>query len=76
MKIKVAIIGLGIMGRRMLEHMGRHESFVPVSIVGSGSRGMQIGAQHLSVCRNSRQCGGCNGGVRSCLSGLSAGAEA
>ena len=32
MKIKVAIIGLGIMGRRMLEHMGRHESFVPVSM--------------------------------------------
>ena len=32
MKIKVAIIGLGIMGRRMLEHMGRHESFVPASI--------------------------------------------
>ena len=31
-KIKVAIIGLGIMGRRMLEHMGRHESFVPVSM--------------------------------------------
>lgn len=32
MKIKVAIIGLGIMGRRMLEHIGRHESFVPVSM--------------------------------------------
>ncbi len=32
MKIKVAIIGLGIMGRRMLEHMSRHESFVPVSM--------------------------------------------
>ena len=32
MKINVAIIGLGIMGRRMLEHMGRHESFVPVSM--------------------------------------------
>ena len=32
MKIKVAIIGLGIMGRRMLEHMGHHESFVPVSM--------------------------------------------
>ena len=32
MKIRVAIIGLGIMGRRMLEHMGCHESFVPVSM--------------------------------------------
>ena len=32
MKIKVAIIGLGIMGRRMLEHMGRHKSFKPVSM--------------------------------------------
>jgi len=32
MKIKVAIIGLGIMGRRMLEHMGRHEDFLPVSM--------------------------------------------
>ena len=32
MKIKVAIIGLGIMGRRMLEHMGRHEDFVPASM--------------------------------------------
>ncbi len=32
MKIKVAIIGLGIMGRRMLEHMGRHKSFMPVSM--------------------------------------------
>ena len=27
--IKVAIIGLGIMGRRMLEHMRRHENFEP-----------------------------------------------
>ena len=32
MKINVAIVGLGIMGRRMLEHMSRHESFVPVSM--------------------------------------------
>ena len=32
MKMKVAIIGLGIMGRRMIEHMGRHQSFVPVSM--------------------------------------------
>ena len=32
MKIKVAIIGLGIMGRRMLEHLSRHKSFVPVSM--------------------------------------------
>ena len=32
MKIKVAIIGLGIMGRRMLDHMDRHEDFVPVSL--------------------------------------------
>ena len=29
MSIKVAIIGLGIMGRRMLEHMGLHPDFEP-----------------------------------------------
>ena len=29
MIIKVAIIGLGIMGRRMLEHMRKHEKFEP-----------------------------------------------
>ena len=29
MAIKVAIIGLGIMGRRMLEHMRIHEKFEP-----------------------------------------------
>ena len=29
---KVGIIGLGIMGRRMLEHMGRHDRFDPVLI--------------------------------------------
>ena len=27
--IKVAIIGLGIMGRRMLQHMRIHETFAP-----------------------------------------------
>ena len=27
--IKVAIIGLGIMGRRMLQHMRIHEKFAP-----------------------------------------------
>ncbi len=26
---KVAVVGLGIMGRRMIEHMGRHEAFAP-----------------------------------------------
>ena len=29
MAIKTAIIGLGIMGRRMLEHMGLHDQFAP-----------------------------------------------
>ena len=29
MAIKVAIIGLGIMGRRMLSHMRRHNNFEP-----------------------------------------------
>lgn len=29
MTIKTAIIGLGIMGQRMLEHMGKHEAFAP-----------------------------------------------
>ncbi|MEM9059512.1 MAG: Gfo/Idh/MocA family oxidoreductase [Pseudomonadota bacterium] len=29
---KVGIIGLGIMGRRMLEHMERHENFEPVAL--------------------------------------------
>jgi len=28
----IGIIGLGIMGRRMLEHMGRHERFQPVAL--------------------------------------------
>ena len=32
MKIKVAIIGLGIMGRRMLDQLDLHHSFVPVSM--------------------------------------------
>ena len=32
MTIKVALIGLGIMGRRMLEHMNRHEDFLPVAL--------------------------------------------
>ncbi|MFT4961621.1 MAG: 3-hydroxyisobutyrate dehydrogenase-like beta-hydroxyacid dehydrogenase, partial [Paracoccaceae bacterium] len=29
MAIKTAIIGLGIMGRRMLEHMMLHDQFAP-----------------------------------------------
>jgi predicted dehydrogenase len=29
MAIKTAVIGLGIMGRRMLEHMGYHENYTP-----------------------------------------------
>ena len=32
MTVKTAIIGLGIMGRRMLEHMTRHEGYAPVAI--------------------------------------------
>ena len=32
MTIKVALIGLGIMGRRMLEHMDRHDDFSPVAL--------------------------------------------
>ena len=32
MAIKVAIIGLGIMGRRMLEHVDRHAAFQPIAV--------------------------------------------
>ena len=32
MAVKTAIIGLGIMGRRMLEHMLPHEEFAPVAM--------------------------------------------
>ncbi|MDK3018204.1 Gfo/Idh/MocA family protein [Pseudodonghicola flavimaris] len=32
MTVKTAVIGLGIMGRRMLEHMERHEGYAPVAI--------------------------------------------
>ncbi|SDY71583.1 Gfo/Idh/MocA family protein [Citreimonas salinaria] len=32
MTVKTAIIGLGIMGRRMLEHMVRHDDFSPVTL--------------------------------------------
>lgn len=32
MTVKTAIIGLGIMGRRMLEHMIRHEGYSPVAV--------------------------------------------
>tara|TARA_R110002020_G_scaffold176756_30_gene369361 strand:+ start:3041 stop:4009 length:969 start_codon:yes stop_codon:yes gene_type:complete len=32
MTVKTAIIGLGIMGRRMLEHMVRHDGFTPVTL--------------------------------------------
>ena len=32
MATKTAIIGLGIMGRRMLEHMGRHEAYAPTML--------------------------------------------
>ena len=42
MKIDVAIIGLGIMGRRMLEHMGHHESFVPVSVWDPNPKSCQL----------------------------------
>jgi len=30
--IKTAIIGLGIMGQRMLEHMGKHEGYAPTAL--------------------------------------------
>ncbi len=30
--VKTAIVGLGIMGRRMLEHMVRHDGYAPVSL--------------------------------------------
>jgi predicted dehydrogenase len=32
MAVKTALIGLGIMGRRMLEHMGRHPGYDPVAL--------------------------------------------
>ncbi|MCA0921166.1 Gfo/Idh/MocA family protein [Pseudooceanicola nanhaiensis] len=32
MAVRTAIIGLGIMGRRMLEHMLRHEGYAPVAM--------------------------------------------
>jgi predicted dehydrogenase len=32
MTVKTAIIGLGIMGRRMLEHMIRHEEYAPAAL--------------------------------------------
>ena len=32
MTLKTAIIGLGIMGRRMLEHMARHPGYAPVAL--------------------------------------------
>ncbi|WP_137700650.1 Gfo/Idh/MocA family protein [Marimonas lutisalis] len=32
MTVKTAIIGLGIMGRRMLEHMERHEGYTPTAL--------------------------------------------
>lgn len=32
MAVRCAIIGLGIMGRRMLEHMARHEGYEPVAM--------------------------------------------
>jgi predicted dehydrogenase len=32
MTVKTAIIGLGIMGRRMLEHMERHPGYAPVAL--------------------------------------------
>ncbi|MEZ5713860.1 MAG: Gfo/Idh/MocA family oxidoreductase [Paracoccaceae bacterium] len=32
MSVTTAIIGLGIMGRRMLEHMDRHEGYTPVAL--------------------------------------------
>jgi hypothetical protein len=32
MTVSVAIIGLGIMGRRMLEHMGLHAGYKPVAL--------------------------------------------
>ena len=31
MTVKTALVGLGIMGRRMLEHMGRHPGYDPVA---------------------------------------------
>lgn len=31
MAVKTAIVGLGIMGRRMIEHMVRHEGYEPVA---------------------------------------------
>ena len=32
MAVKTAVIGLGIMGRRMLEHMGLHDGYAPVAM--------------------------------------------
>jgi len=32
MPVKTSIVGLGIMGRRMLEHMCRHEGYTPVAL--------------------------------------------
>lgn len=32
MSVKTAVIGLGIMGRRMVEHMAAHPGFSPVAI--------------------------------------------
>lgn len=32
MPVKTAVIGLGIMGRRMLEHMAQHKSYSPVAL--------------------------------------------
>jgi predicted dehydrogenase len=32
MTVKTAIIGCGIMGRRMLEHMSKHEGYDPVVV--------------------------------------------
>ncbi len=42
MKINVAMIGLGVMGRRMLEHMSRHQSFVPVSMWDPDPKACQV----------------------------------
>ena len=32
MAVKTALIGLGIMGRRMLEHMVRHNGYEPIAL--------------------------------------------
>ncbi len=45
MAIRTAIIGLGIMGRRMLEHMLLHDGFAPDVLWDPDSRGCRLAAE-------------------------------